>query len=191
MPTSRAAIGTQPAPPARTLDHWDGVLGHVPSAGLVAVFACATQNRRAGSNRPCRINDSLESHPNEGNPLPTSEHGPTVNNSRWLGTGMLLDTNWTSPQWSQQKESDNLRNVSRRAGQNHGGRTPGPFRHRSPTIPTFTWPSYSGIGAYHGKWGFECFSHRKSTLVMRSRPDLRMIYPPYSDREKKLLRRLA
>jgi aldehyde dehydrogenase (NAD+) len=49
----------------------------------------------------------------------------------------------------------------------------------------------SGIGAYHGKWGFECFSHRKSTLVMRSRPDLRMIYPPYSERDKKLLRRLA
>jgi aldehyde dehydrogenase (NAD+) len=49
----------------------------------------------------------------------------------------------------------------------------------------------SGIGAYHGKWGFECFSHRKSTLVMRARPDLRMIYPPYSDRDKKLLRRLA
>jgi aldehyde dehydrogenase (NAD+) len=49
----------------------------------------------------------------------------------------------------------------------------------------------SGIGAYHGKWGFETFSHRKATLVMRSRPDLRFIYPPYSERAKKLLRKLA
>jgi aldehyde dehydrogenase (NAD+) len=60
----------------------------------------------------------------------------------------------------------------------------------APQLP-FGGVGESGIGAYHGKWGFECFSHRKSTLVMRSRPDLRMIYPPYSDREKKLLRRLA
>ncbi|MGZ4698681.1 MAG: aldehyde dehydrogenase family protein [Nocardioides sp.] len=49
----------------------------------------------------------------------------------------------------------------------------------------------SGMGAYHGKWGFECFSHRKSTLVMPTRPDLKMIYPPYSERDKKLLRKLA
>jgi aldehyde dehydrogenase (NAD+) len=49
----------------------------------------------------------------------------------------------------------------------------------------------SGMGAYHGRWGFECFSHRKATLVMRARPDLKMIYPPYSNRDKKLLRKLA
>jgi aldehyde dehydrogenase (NAD+) len=49
----------------------------------------------------------------------------------------------------------------------------------------------SGMGAYHGKWGFECFSHRKSTLVMPTKPDLKMIYPPYSDLDKKLLRKLA
>jgi aldehyde dehydrogenase (NAD+) len=60
----------------------------------------------------------------------------------------------------------------------------------APQLP-FGGVGESGIGAYHGKWGFECFSHRKSTLVMRSRPDLRMIYPPYSEREKKLLRWLA
>jgi aldehyde dehydrogenase (NAD+) len=49
----------------------------------------------------------------------------------------------------------------------------------------------SGMGAYHGRFGFECFSHRKATLVMRARPDLKMIYPPYSHRDKKLLRKLA
>ena len=60
----------------------------------------------------------------------------------------------------------------------------------APQLP-FGGVGESGMGAYHGKWGFECFSHRKSTLVMRSRPDLRMIYPPYSERDKKLLRKLA
>jgi aldehyde dehydrogenase (NAD+) len=49
----------------------------------------------------------------------------------------------------------------------------------------------SGMGAYHGKWGFEAFSHRKATLSMRARPDLKMIYPPYSELDKKLLRKLA
>ena len=60
----------------------------------------------------------------------------------------------------------------------------------APQLP-FGGVGHSGIGAYHGKWGFECFSHRKSTLLMKSRPDLKMIYPPYSERAKKLLRRLA
>jgi aldehyde dehydrogenase (NAD+) len=60
----------------------------------------------------------------------------------------------------------------------------------APQLP-FGGVGESGIGSYHGKWGFECFSHRKSTLVMRPRPDLRMIYPPYSERDKKLLRKLA
>lgn len=49
----------------------------------------------------------------------------------------------------------------------------------------------SGMGAYHGKWGYEAFSHRKATLRMTTKPDLRMIYPPYSERDKKLLRKLA
>ena len=60
----------------------------------------------------------------------------------------------------------------------------------APQLP-FGGVGESGMGAYHGKWGFEAFSHRKATLVMRSRPDLRMIYPPYSELAKKLLRRLA
>jgi aldehyde dehydrogenase (NAD+) len=60
----------------------------------------------------------------------------------------------------------------------------------APQLP-FGGVGESGIGAYHGKWGFETFSHRKATLVMRSRPDLRFIYPPYSERAKKLLRKLA
>lgn len=49
----------------------------------------------------------------------------------------------------------------------------------------------SGMGAYHGKWGFECFSHRKAILEMRSHPDPKIMYPPYSALAKKILRRLA
>jgi aldehyde dehydrogenase (NAD+) len=60
----------------------------------------------------------------------------------------------------------------------------------APQLP-FGGVGESGMGAYHGKWGFEAFSHRKATLVMPTKPDLRMIYPPYSDRDKSLLRKLA
>lgn len=49
----------------------------------------------------------------------------------------------------------------------------------------------SGIGTYHGRWGFERFSHRKATLAARSRPDLRFLHPPYSRWTEKLLRRLT
>ncbi|MBT0568522.1 aldehyde dehydrogenase family protein [Williamsia sp. CHRR-6] len=48
----------------------------------------------------------------------------------------------------------------------------------------------SGMGAYHGKWGFEALSHRKSVLAKPTKPDLRLQYPPYSARDMKWLRRL-
>jgi aldehyde dehydrogenase (NAD+) len=49
----------------------------------------------------------------------------------------------------------------------------------------------SGIGAYHGKWGFDEFSHRKSVLTKPTRPDFSsMLYPPYTERALKLARRL-
>ena len=49
----------------------------------------------------------------------------------------------------------------------------------------------SGMGAYHGRWGFEEFSHRKSVMTKPTRPDLsKMIYPPYTEKAQKLARRL-
>ncbi len=49
----------------------------------------------------------------------------------------------------------------------------------------------SGMGAYHGKWGFDEFSHRKSVLTKPTRPDLSSIlYPPYTERALKLARRM-
>jgi aldehyde dehydrogenase (NAD+) len=49
----------------------------------------------------------------------------------------------------------------------------------------------SGLGAYHGKFGFEEFSHRKSVLTKPTRPDVAsFIYPPYTEKAWKLARRL-
>jgi aldehyde dehydrogenase (NAD+) len=48
----------------------------------------------------------------------------------------------------------------------------------------------SGMGSYHGEWGFQTFSHRKSALVKTAKPDLVLMYPPYSARAVKLLRRV-
>lgn len=46
----------------------------------------------------------------------------------------------------------------------------------------------SGMGAYHGRWGFEALSHRKAVLSKPTKPDLSLVYPPYTDRARKLLR---
>jgi aldehyde dehydrogenase (NAD+) len=49
----------------------------------------------------------------------------------------------------------------------------------------------SGMGAYHGRFGFEEFSHRKSVLTKPTRPDLTaLIYPPYTKKAWKLARKL-
>ncbi|MEV5835643.1 aldehyde dehydrogenase family protein [Nocardia sp. NPDC052112] len=48
----------------------------------------------------------------------------------------------------------------------------------------------SGMGAYHGRWGFEALSHRKAVLKKTFRPDLRLMYPPYSDFAMKIMRKV-
>jgi aldehyde dehydrogenase (NAD+) len=37
----------------------------------------------------------------------------------------------------------------------------------------------SGMGQYHGKSGFETFTHSKSVIIRSFRFDLKMLYPPY------------
>jgi aldehyde dehydrogenase (NAD+) len=49
---------------------------------------------------------------------------------------------------------------------------------------------HSGMGAYHGEWGFQTFSHRKSVLSRSAKPDPRFVYPPYTQRAFALIRRL-
>lgn len=42
----------------------------------------------------------------------------------------------------------------------------------------------SGIGRYHGRYGFETFSHRKSVVEAAIFPDIPLKYPPYKGRLK-------
>lgn len=49
----------------------------------------------------------------------------------------------------------------------------------------------SGMGAYHGKAGFDALSHHKSVLYKPQRPDLRLLYPPYTERVEKIVRRVV
>jgi aldehyde dehydrogenase (NAD+) len=49
----------------------------------------------------------------------------------------------------------------------------------------------SGMGAYHGKYGFEEFSHKKAVMTKPTRPDvISFMYPPYTDKAWKLARKL-
>lgn len=47
----------------------------------------------------------------------------------------------------------------------------------------------SGMGSYHGKDGFETFSHRKSILHRGRFPDLFVRYPVYSGKKEKFIRK--
>ena len=47
----------------------------------------------------------------------------------------------------------------------------------------------SGMGAYHGKAGFDTFTHRKAVLRKPTRPDPPLMYPPYKSWKYKLVRR--
>jgi aldehyde dehydrogenase (NAD+) len=46
----------------------------------------------------------------------------------------------------------------------------------------------SGIGAYHGKAGFDVFSHHKSVLRKPTFPDPKLMYPPYAGWKAKVMR---
>lgn len=48
----------------------------------------------------------------------------------------------------------------------------------------------SGMGAYHGKAGFDCFSHRKAVLDKSTLVDPALRYPPYTADKEKWARRL-
>ena len=42
----------------------------------------------------------------------------------------------------------------------------------------------SGISAYHGFDGFECFSHKKGVLKTASWIDIPLVYAPYGNKTK-------
>jgi len=47
----------------------------------------------------------------------------------------------------------------------------------------------SGMGVYHGKSGFDTFTHYKPVLDKPTRPDPALMYPPYTNTKKKILRK--
>lgn len=48
----------------------------------------------------------------------------------------------------------------------------------------------SGTGAYHGKAGFDAFSHEKSVLRKPTKPDLKLLYPPYKGFVERIVRKV-
>ncbi len=48
----------------------------------------------------------------------------------------------------------------------------------------------SGMGAYHGKSGFDSFSHHKAVLRKPTKPDLKLLYPPYKGLAERLVKRI-
>jgi len=48
----------------------------------------------------------------------------------------------------------------------------------------------SGMGNYHGRRSFDCFSHEKNVVRKALRPDAPLRYRPYSEKKDRLIRRL-
>ena len=59
----------------------------------------------------------------------------------------------------------------------------------NPNLP-FGGVGPSGMGAYHGRYGFETFSHRKAVVEKPTRFDPKFAYPPYGRFKSALMRRL-
>lgn len=65
----------------------------------------------------------------------------------------------------------------------------GTILHISNSAQPFGGVGESGMGAYHGRHTFETFSHRKAVMTRGLRFDPKLMYPPYSERKTKLIRR--
>lgn len=48
----------------------------------------------------------------------------------------------------------------------------------------------SGMGAYHGRYSFETFSHRKAVLRRGFKFDLKMMYPPYTEFRTRMTKKI-
>jgi aldehyde dehydrogenase (NAD+) len=60
----------------------------------------------------------------------------------------------------------------------------------NPNLP-FGGVGPSGMGAYHGKWGFELLSHRKAVCEKPTSSDPKITYPPYTKLKEWLVRKFA
>ena len=57
-----------------------------------------------------------------------------------------------------------------------------------PTLP-FGGVGESGMGAYHGKFGFDTFSHKRGVHTRSTRLDPDLLYPPYTAKKASLIRK--
>jgi aldehyde dehydrogenase (NAD+) len=65
------------------------------------------------------------------------------------------------------------------------------LNHVANTALPFGGVGASGYGAYHGRWGFETFSHRKAVYRRPYRfPDVALLRPPYKRWKLRLLRKV-
>ncbi len=64
------------------------------------------------------------------------------------------------------------------------------FHLANPDLP-FGGAGPSGLGNYHGRAGFRCFSHERSVLRQRGNPLSRFLAPPYAGRMNRLTAQLA
>ena len=48
----------------------------------------------------------------------------------------------------------------------------------------------SGVGAYHGKFSFDAFSHKKAVLYRSFFGDASIRYPPYTNTKMRLMKAL-
>jgi aldehyde dehydrogenase (NAD+) len=48
----------------------------------------------------------------------------------------------------------------------------------------------SGTGSYHGKWGYETFSHRKAVMRKPTWPDPSLAYPPFTKIKQIIMRKV-
>ena len=58
----------------------------------------------------------------------------------------------------------------------------------NPNLP-FGGVGESGMGAYHGKFGFDAFSHHRGVHTRSTRLDPSMMYPPYTAKKQRLVRK--
>jgi aldehyde dehydrogenase (NAD+) len=59
----------------------------------------------------------------------------------------------------------------------------------NPSLP-FGGVGASGFGEYHGRWGFETFSHRRGVQVRSTSVDPSFAYPPYTWLKQQVMRRV-
>jgi len=62
------------------------------------------------------------------------------------------------------------------------------FHISNPHLP-FGGVGESGMGAYHGKFGFDTFSHRRAVHTRSTRLDPDLMYPPYTEKKTSLIRK--